>query len=427
MSSEMATLRTSWTIPKSALGFHNVMLFLLPALTAVRVNFVGQLMASDFLVVVLLVILLMRGIVDFRQPYIRGILIFYSLWVVGMLASDLWNVSPLVNLMKGWAMVGLFGIYLVVIFTLADGRRDRLFAAMIGYAIAGILNAFGGSARGSFFDIQWKFGAGNAMTIFFLLLVILAGFGRRQTGFSLMLMAPVHLFLDARSLFLRTFLAGALCTFSQRVTRARNRAIAAFLFLALLIGGMTLGETIYDQVIRTGIFGQEMLEKHLRQTEAGNNILLGGRPESIISLRAIKDSPILGHGSWAEDRQYRYLYYQLLEAQGTDVNWKADYLTRIDTIPSHSVLLGTWVEHGVFAGLFWAFILYLALRALIAGMLSQSPATSIEFLAIVTLLWDIPFSPFGADRRCTMAILIAIAAAVVAGQSKRYSQNGAST
>ena len=421
------TVSRSWTIPKSAFSFNNVMLFLLPATTTLRINIVGQLMAADILVVVLLFTLLARGSITLRQPLLRSILIFYILWVCSMIISDVWNVSPIINLAKGWAMVGLFGVYLIVIFTLADGHRDRLLAAMLGIAVAGILNAFTDNARGAFFDVQWKFGVGNAMTILFAALLMLKGFGRRKAGFLIVLTAPVHLFLGARSVFLRVFLAGALTLFSQRVTSARNRTIAITLFIFILVGGLSLGETIYDQVIRTGVFGEEMLAKHLRQTESGNSILLGGRSESIVSLQAIKDSPILGHGSWAKGPEYRYLYYQLLEAEGFQINWNASYLTRIDTIPSHSILLGTWVENGVLAGLFWAFILYLALRALVAGVLGRRPATSIEFLAIMTLLWDIPFSPFGADRRSTMAVLIAIAAAVIADQHKRISQHGNKT
>lgn len=418
MSAAFPRPHRRWVVPRSVFAPVNILLFLLPALTAFRFNAVGQLMVSDFLAAALFAALLARGRINLRQAYLRPVLIFYALWVAGMVLSDIVNQSPVANMAKGWALVGLFGIYLVVFFTLVDGRRDRLFYAMIGVGAAALLTSFTGNARGAFFGLQWKFGAGLSVTLLFLLALRVAGLGRRKTGFWLMAAAPLHLFLGARSLFLLTFLSGALSAFTLHFSRPRDRVFAISLVIMLLFGGMIAGEAVFGEIVKTGVLGQEMLNKYLAQTAGGRSIFFGGRPESIVSLRAISESPLLGHGSWAEKPQYRYLLYQLLQAQGAYVNWNAEYLTRVETIPSHSILLGTWVQHGVLAGLFWASVLVLGFRALLAGAVAARPGWSYEFLAIATLLWDTLFSPFGGERRCVTALFIVIAAALLADHLK---------
>ena len=88
-------------------------------------------------------------------------------------------------------------------------------------------------------------------------------------------------------------------------------------------------------------------------------MLVGGRPETLVAIQAIRDSPILGHGSYPVDPKYLALKSRIQYEHGySDSDDPEDIVDPV--IPTHSHLTMAWVESGIlgaFVGsmfLFWS-------------------------------------------------------------------------
>ena len=60
----------------------------------------------------------------------------------------------------------------------------------------------------------------------------------------------------------------------------------------------------YEHMAIRGLLGENARQIYEQQARGDLGLLIGGRSEILVSIRAIMDSPIIGHGSWAKD--YRY-------------------------------------------------------------------------------------------------------------------------
>lgn len=399
-----------------------LILFLLPILTVPTVSVVGELMFSDIAVAILAPLMFFSRVTNFNQPYMKKIFWLIGIWLVGVVISDAVNGSSLGDFLRGMASVVFFGLHLFVFFVLVDGKRERCISAIFGSAVAVLMQwvtADEGLYSEALTDTPWKMGGGFAVSILFLLLMNYFYLGSRKSGLLLILLSPVHLFLNARSLFLTTVVAGFLSLFKFSLSSKKDKRIffMALGFFVLILVPMSL--SIYGHLTSSGFFGEEAKEKHLAQTANGEiNILIAGRSEILISSQAISDSPILGHGSWAQSIPYYYAYLGLLDAMGRSINW--DYIDSKDTflIPAHSLLLQAWVFHGLFGAFFWFYVFFIALRALGLNLTGERMLSPIEVIIIVALIWDIFFSPFGQARRCIEAIYIVVACLIVSDTQK---------
>lgn len=410
------------------LSFPSVTLFILPFLTMIQINVVGTLLGTDLFCLLLLPVLLFNGRFYVRQPVLPVILAFMAGWFLSALLTDFVAESPIRNALRGWASIIFFALSLCTIFILVDQRKERLFMLLLGYGamlpIRWILGADLYQSSGSFFSsFSWKFGSGFGLTL--LTGLLLSRLLPNAKGLVLTIMSPIHLFLNARSMFLTTFLAALMTTVSVQVSNRKSR-LSLGLFLVLIAAtGLPAAEFIYGKITLSGFFGQEAMDKYMEQTQGGLGILLGGRSESLISFQAISESPLLGHGSWAESLDYRTRYYEALEAAGKTVHWSELHKNLL--IPGHSHILGAWIQHGVLGALFWFFILGLIIRAVYSSVLGLHRAAFPEMLVLTTALWDLPFSPFGQQGRVTMSIAIVIAIYVIEKAKAADSSKGQDT
>ena len=132
----------------------------------------------------------------------------------------------------------------------------------------------------------------------------------------------------------------------------------------------------------------------------------GGRPETLVAIQAIRDRPIVGHGSFAADFHYLELEQQLQYEYGytdTDIAEDVDYYP---VIPTHSHLTMAWVESGILGGLLWIYILVLTLRALFQVAVTRPNMAPLYSYLLVNFVWDILYSPFGSVNRMVGAYLV---------------------
>ena len=130
-----------------------------------------------------------------------------------------------------------------------------------------------------------------------------------------------------------------------------------------------------------------LTSRHRRKFEGQDKgdygVLVGGRPETLVAIQAIMDSPILGHGSFAEGDKYVWLKQKIQYEHGysdTDIPEEGEY----NTIPTHSHLTLAWVEGGLLGRpLLAVYILVLTLKALLRADISAA-----SFGSTICLLFD---------------------------------------
>jgi hypothetical protein len=97
-------------------------------------------------------------------------------------------------------------------------------------------------------------------------------------------------------------------------------------------------------------------------------------------------------------------------------------------IPSHSFLFGSWVYSGVVGVLLWLWLIILVIKTLV--VLIRVPVAVMPLIAFIaiSLLWNILFSPFGADQRFIMpfyVIVLMTASAQIEAYMRRQQSPGA--
>ncbi len=151
----------------------------------------------------------------------------------------------------------------------------------------------------------------------------------------------------------------------------------------------------YGHMARQGMLGENARQKYEQQAGGELGLLIGGRSEILVSIHAIIDSPIIGHGSWAKDYSYADTLVYLKRVLG----YYPGQSNELGLIPTHSYLFGAWVEAGLLGAVFWAWVLFLPIRVLAGLYRTKEPLSPLIIFFIFILIWDILFSPFGAERR----------------------------
>jgi O-antigen ligase len=151
---------------------------------------------------------------------------------------------------------------------------------------------------------------------------------------------------------------------------------------------------LYSYYAKQGIFGEYAQHKLEAQSGEGG-LLLGGRGEILASGRAILDSPLLGHGSWARDPTYSAILAENRAELGYKVNQNDK---KDDMIPAHSHIFGAWVEGGVAGAVFWSFVLVYAIGSMLK-VSGWEPLLPLFAFAGFMLTWDVLFSPISPESR----------------------------
>jgi len=392
--------------------FLDAVAFLIPVTQFVEIKVIGRLFGPDLLLLGLLPLLLgWRGrLLRHRLP--RVFIILAVLWLASQVATDLFRETPFQDYSRGWAKIGFTLTSFLALYLLLYKRRRRIVLFAIGLATGGLVGYFanpGIYAAGA----PWKFGYGGSVTWFLLIAAIgLAGWGRKgwlaATGLVLGVSA-VNLYMGFRSLGGILFLVAAYMM-AQAVwamgsrTPHRIRPRDAVLLSAVL-GVAAFGMLqLYSDAAESGLLGPQARQKYEQQSQGEYGLLIGGRSEMLVSLRAIADSPVLGHGSWAKDYYYASLLVELKRRLG----YYPGQTNELSLIPSHSYVLGAWVEAGVLGALFWVWVLSLAGRTLLRSFALRERLTPLVAFIALSLTWGILFSPFGANARFVIPFYIVV-------------------
>jgi O-antigen ligase len=383
------------------------------------VHLVGEVPVAEIILPLILPVLIVTRRRDMFKPTMRTLLILLGVWLAGQIMTDMYRHTMAVDWIRGDANIVFFVMDLLVFVALLGKSVRRLvlytFGFSVGKIFATLLHMGGNQQQGT--ASSWKFGYAPACILLVFLVCCFLYRRRNYAVVVLLLLAfcAVNVVLNFRSQVLFIFVVitmtvpvvpeqiGRLQLLPPEGTTARLLAVAA---LALCAGGVALG--IIEFATSSGLLGAEAQAKNEKQAQAAGGILLGGRPEILVSSRAILESPILGYGSWPKDPKYVEMLGDIRSQNGIPMNIETDEETKGGIIPSHSCIFGAWVAAGVLGTLFWFYLLSPLFKAMVKISILRTPMAPLYAYFFVDLLWNIFFSPFAGNHRLSTALEIIV-------------------
>lgn len=414
-SSDSALPRSLWrgqqadTVPivERRGRFGDAFIFVLPLLLPIESTVGGQL----FLPEVILLLFLPFLLDDARRRNISRIshvaVVLGGLWLFGLIFTDIYRGTSFHDYSRGWANVAFFLVDFAGLSLLVDGRWRRVMLFAAGLALGEALQFFLTPSLFAAGD-PWKFGYGSSVT---LASVLFAASIRRRplvaTGI-LIALGVINLKMGFRSLGGICFLTALMVVLAARsghLIRFDRRPLRT---MAALVASVLVGLVVvsaYEYAARNGVLGGKAEQKYSAQH--GNlGIVVGGRPEILASALAIRDSPLIGHGSWAKDPTYAAALQQKLFQAGYPISQRE---VSSGLIPTGSYLFGAWVDGGVLGAVFWAWTLVITSSVLLRiHRLADSGRVALVAFLGFSFLWAVFFSPFGAEARIAAAFSLVV-------------------
>ena len=372
----------------------------------------GQLPYAEVIFLLLLPVLIhtqKRRIFD--KEY-RTVYLLLGLWALSQTLTDIFVDASPANRVKGLARVVFFAVDLAAISGIIGTSLRRIKIFTLGMIVNFFYTAMIGGGGQS---IEWKMGGTLAVSMAVFLVASFYYVKRRYAAVLLMTaaLAAINLYYAVRGAMMIDVAVAVLLlpvfprANPRKPSGAHSNVGRVILLLILSMTAVWVSEQIIKAAVNAGLFSEGDQMKYEQQSQGKLGIIFGGRPEGLVAARAIMDSPFLGHGSYAVD----YKYYALLQEYRYKFGYaEGDEIDDIEDpgIPTHSHLTMSWVEGGMLGSFFWFYMLFLVARSIIRLTEVTHVLGPLYLYVLITLTWDILFSPFGQTRRMFEAFLIVI-------------------
>ncbi|MGI9500820.1 MAG: hypothetical protein ACR2P3_12335, partial [Geminicoccaceae bacterium] len=414
------TRRSAWSAGGLASGQRpgskelvaRLLAFAIPVLIAVEVPGLGTIYLAELCLIGLLpVLLVLRGRM-LQSKALAFILAMGLLYFGAQVITDVIRETPFTDYARGWSRILFLLFSFVSTYLLIGNDRARLLCYAGGLVVGSTLYLL---INNPISAIGWKFGfAGSTTTLLlmgFSLVPVLRSPSSLVGPAVLVALGAFSAYMNYRSWGGILILSAAFLSIPAILRlfglRPKSLTYGRMLVMGVILFGTGFGALkLYGLAAESGALGEKSREKYEAQSALGDiGILLGGRSESLVTVQAIQDSPLIGHGSWAKSRYYAELRQLML--------YRLGFVNRFiepenDLIPTHSHLLGSWVEAGIGGALFWVGMLGLIIAALKRLYASDDPLRPYIVFLMFLFIWDILFSPFGAQRRLTNGFLMVV-------------------
>jgi O-antigen ligase len=318
------------------------------------------------------------------------------LWGVGVIISDVYNDTDSVDALKGlFNVLLLISIVPGVYWAVKDSPKSIL-VFWFGAGLSAIINfAFFAEIENVEDEDVWMVYA------LYVLVIAIAGYlyYKGYLYYSCIISEAFSvwsLFHFSRNIFLCVTIANIIILYIEKlqansvidmISTFRNKIL--LLIVSIFIGGV-LVDTIYEYGAQSGYMGERVYDKYMMQKQS-NMGLASGRMDFIIAADLIKESPIVGYGSYAKDKTgLLYKYYAMDEY--VDMMFRAE---RESQLPAHSYVLGAWLNSGVLGLFFFIYVLYYMTRSILRGtIMYERRFIALQILLTMYYFWDILFSPF---------------------------------
>lgn len=388
-----------------------VLPFLLGFLSFFKIEFIGSASASEVLLVAAMPFYTNRMIKLMQDRRIRRLLVLGVLYFVALIIADIYRLNPAEDYLRGWARVGFTLLALVSLTAILNGeKRMAWLPFLVGWYLSplGSILVYGVQAE------LYKFYLGTSVSAFSLLALGYLPAVLAPVAYALPLLATAIAFLsDSRSLAGMTLLAFIVVVLMARRQKLENLSTRKLILAALIIVLSTVGIVrFYSYATSRGYFGEVAYDKYMSQVSPGDDtlgsIIYGGRIEIYFTWPKIVESPFIGYGSWPKD--WVYTHGRAAELNIPSLGALLGSRSNVDAglIPSHSHIMGAWLEAGILGAVFWTYALWLTLRLLTSGHIAKvGKLWPIFTYVLVSFAWDLFFSPYGGGRRVWNGFVLA--------------------
>jgi hypothetical protein len=388
--------------------FGDLLMMLIPASQFLEVRIVGRLFAPDIVLLVLLPLLLASRRAALSRQLPLMFIVFGIGWLCAQVATDFIRGTPFEDYSRGWAMIAITLTNFSALYLLIGHSSRRIVLFTLGDALGAIMT-YRVEPGGYAVNDPWKFGYGYAVTLVFVVVSVFLNRRRRKmlTVAALIIPTALNLYYGFRSLAGECFIAAAYLLIARLKAFRKGAAEASSIHSLLVCIMLTFAAAgllrIYSYCAESGLLGYAAWHKYEIQSSGRYGVLIGGRAEFLTGLEAAMESPVVGHGSWAKDWRYSSRQEVVLSDFGYQVGVAAP-----DSwiIPTHSYLVGAWVDAGVIGALFWVWVLSIPVRSLARLDTAETAVAPLIAFFATALIWDILFSPYGADRRFTTPFVV---------------------
>jgi hypothetical protein len=391
--------------------------FLVSFLSFFHINLVGDFYIAELLLIGYL-LLSIRKLRLLAEPFPRKVLILGGLWLLSQVLTDFIRNTPSQNYLRGWAAIVFFLVDFCAMYIMARLKPDVVRILILGSALGTIFSVIALPTEYSEME-PWKFGYGQPTV---MLLLLYLSIGNKHAGklapVLLIALGVLSVFLNARSLGGMLMLTAAIILLGQLFGFGKYNAmkisftqwISMIAGVSIAVFGIAMG---YQWAAESDYLPENVIAKY-KLGQANDlgilGMLVGGRSEILISSQAVFDSPIIGHGSWAEDAKYAYMQYEIAAILGQDDN-EAQVKQSIEMsnlIPTHSVLMQAWVWAGLLGAIFWFFVIKLLLKNTFAIFFIPNKLQPLLIFLGISSVWNVLFSPFGGGERFDWALVLVV-------------------
>lgn len=398
--------------------FYVIAAFLLGFLGFYKLSFVGTLGLNEILLLLMVPIWIVPLGQALRNRELRVVVALGVLYLGSQMLSDWYRQTPSEDYLRGWAKISITLTSILVFSLILQQTSRAVVAFVVGSAFATVANLlFYGTQFGA--ENVYKFYLGVPISIAAFLAVCYAPQELKKAAGAVPFLAGILAFVqDARAQAGLTILGHFANMFSDwRTRQVGGRSSTLNLSLrSVLVAGLSfavVGYGIfagYRVAASNGWLGAAAETKYIEQSTfrgTGEFTIFSGRTEIFFAVPKIVDSPLLGWGSWAKDLVFVFDRAQELGMNAESVSIYTDP-TQAGLIPTHSHVFGGWLEAGLLGGIFWLVVLWKSARVLLSDVVSVSGkiAPLMRYL-LIAFVWDLVFSPYGAERRVWNGFMIA--------------------
>lgn len=379
-------------------------------LSGLKLNLVGVLALGD----VIAVFYSLRYIKSWKSLFNSfpeiGMVVKALLFFIGIqLVSDCYNHTTMIDTLRGGANI-LMAVFVIVFLTkmLSESLYVSAFI-FLGFSFSALIFGFNTLEHHKVSINDLFFVKIRLVPIFNnLILAGLLFFNSKsekliqfqKIGLFFVFYGVVSMIMGARCNSIFFFIPGLILICKGYIGYFTKKKMLSIILAVLVV--CQLSYMFYvSKVLSRKIKSPQMRGQLIRIENPYNplDLLLFGRNQIYGSKAAITDKPLLGHGSWARDPGGKYnmiaarlFHWEKFVQKDMAKNGKDSLL-----IPTHSILMGSWVSGGIFAFLSMLFIFVLFLKAYARLFLNHDFQKTIFFpiLAVLAteLVWNFFFSP----------------------------------
>ena len=368
------------------------------------IDFVGNLYLAQIIIILTFIFFYFHKDQNLKNSKIlNNIIIFGFFWLIGQIISDIINQSIFNDYARGITKIIITIMSFYVFFKIDLKIKNGLIKILSWIVMVKILFLLMDINSFNEFKYYWKMGLGTSISIIVLIYLNHRNNYKSNTPiFFLIILAFFSLYIETRYLFIVNLISALFIYLSNQQNKYTIfKFTLKHIFYIIIFTALSI--YIFQYLLKSDMLPKILYEKTISQ-QGNYGLLLGGRSDLIGGLKAIADSPFIGHGCWAKDCFYTdYINNFLLINE-----YGKTFTDKNCLIPGHSIILEAWIYSGFMGLIFWIYIFVILIKRIKFNFVHTSKFYLILIFLNTIVIWDFFLSPYGGSRLIEFPLYLAI-------------------